>query len=323
MEKKTIKLFFVDFWNGFNPADNFFINRIRLYYDVVLDEKQPDYLFFSWNGHKHQKYGNVIKIYFTGENDVPDFNLCDYALGFHPIQFGDRYLRFPLYVIYDCFGRLESAQITDKQQLLNRGFCSFVVSNAKAADPIRDYFFNELSKYKHVDSGGRHLNNIGTPVKDKYEFIRAYKFNLAFENSVAPGYTTEKLVEPLSENTVPVYWGNPEVEKDFNKDAFIHVNDFESADAAIKEIIRLDNDDEAYLQMLSAPHFIAGQKTQKEWLHAFDAFVGNIFNKEPEHAKRITTYGFSRFYRNKKFILTKLGAIPGIEYIIRKLAYNK
>ena len=44
-------------------------------------------------------YPNAVKIYFTGENDVPDFNLADYALGFHYIDFGDRYLRFPLYLL--------------------------------------------------------------------------------------------------------------------------------------------------------------------------------------------------------------------------------
>ena len=37
-------------------------------------------------------------------------------------------------------------------------------SNNINSDPVRDLFFRQLSKYRKVDSGGRHLNNIGGPV---------------------------------------------------------------------------------------------------------------------------------------------------------------
>lgn len=320
---KTIKLYFSDFWNGFNPSDNFFIQQLQLNYNVILDSVNPDYLIYSWNGNKHYRYKNAIKIYFTGENDVPDFNECDYAIGFQPIRFNDRYLRMPLYVLYDCFPKLSNPkqEISDAE-LLNRDFCSFVVSNAKGADPMREYFFMELSKYKRIDSGGKYLNNIGGPVKDKYEFIRKYKFNLAFENSLAPGYTTEKLLEPLTENTVPVYWGNPEVDKDFNKEAFVFVNDFETTDKAIQEIIRLDNDDEAYLRMVRAQPITNGHKNHSEWLAEYNSFVSNIFNPEKKHAVRMTAYGFSRFRRNRNRILTFIGSLPIIKTLIGKLSYK-
>lgn len=48
-------------------------------------------------------YNNCEKILFTGENYVPDFHPYDYAMGFHYIDFGDRYLRFPLYVFYQWY----------------------------------------------------------------------------------------------------------------------------------------------------------------------------------------------------------------------------
>lgn len=81
------------------------------------------------------------------------------------------------------------------QELLNRKFCSFVVSNSQFSDPLRKRFFERLCKYKKVDSGGRYLNNIGGPVRDKLAFCRGYKFNIAFENSSVDGYTTEKIME--------------------------------------------------------------------------------------------------------------------------------
>lgn len=322
MEMKTVRIYFCDFWNGFNPADNFFIAQLKPHYNVILDSSNPDFLFYSWNGSKHYSYENAVKIYFTGENDVPDFNECDYAIGFQPIVFGDRYLRMPLYVLYDCFSRLtHSRNIADDASLINRKFCSYVVSNAKAADPYREYFFKELNKYKKIDSGGKYMNNVGGPVKDKYAFIRNYKFNIAFENSKADGYTTEKLVEPLTENTLPVYWGNPLVENDFNKASFVFVNDFASADKAIEEIIRLDNDNDAYLKMLHAPALNPGQKTQKEWLEVFDAYIFSIFENK-ETAYRVTQYGFTRFLRNRKRILSGIYTLPGLKFIIRKLSYK-
>ena len=59
-----------------------------------------------------------------------------------------------------------------------RKFCSFVVSNADAK-PIRQHFFEKLSDYKKVDSGGRFMNNVGGPVADKIDFHRQHKFVIA------------------------------------------------------------------------------------------------------------------------------------------------
>ena len=81
-------------------------------------------------------------------------------------------------------------------------------------------FFKELSKYKKVDSGGKVLNNVGGCVEDKLEFIKDYKFVISFENSAHPGYTTEKIVDPLAMNCIPIYWGNPYVARDFNNKRF-------------------------------------------------------------------------------------------------------
>ena len=320
--KKTIKINFVDFWNDFDPKDNFFIKRLSLYFNVVLDSDH-DYLFYSYNGTKNLKYKKCVKIYFSGENDVPDFNLCDYAIAFHPIEFEDRYLRFPLYILYKCFENISVSTNTnsDASNLLNRKFCSFVVSNSVGADPIREQFFRKLCEYKKVDSGGRFLNNIGHAVSDKLEFIKDYKFTIAFENSSASGYTTEKLIEPMSVSSVPIYWGNPKVQQYFNKKSFVCVNDFENIDKAAAEIIRLDTDDKAYIQMLTESHLNIGQKNQKEWLESFDIFICNIFNQSVENAKRITEYGYAKYYRKRKYIIDKVFSLPGLNYIIRKLSY--
>ena len=93
-----------------------------------------------------------------------------------------------------------------------------LVSNPNAKEGID--FFNALSVVKHVDSGGRHLNKIGYSVDNKMEFIKDYKFVIAFENSSYPGYTTEKILEPLVAGCIPVYWGSPAVVKILMKPVF-------------------------------------------------------------------------------------------------------
>lgn len=326
MEKKQIRVFFADFWKGFNVNDNFFINRLRVYYNVILDDKNPDYLFYSWYGSANQRYFKSIRIYFTGENDVPDFNLCDYAAGFHFITFNDRYLRLPLYVLYSCFPKstepLTLSSECDKSNFLNRGFCSFVVSNSKVADPIRDHFFKALSAYKAVHSGGKHLNNIGYFVPDKSEFISQYKFNLAFENSSLPGYTTEKLVEAFAEKTIPIYWGNPAVAVDFNPKAFVNISDFESIEHAVAEVKRLDSDENAYMAMLSEPAYANHQLKPDDLIEFFDQFVCAIINQPLEQASRLSKYGHARIYRNRNFILNYIASLPVFKHFIRKAIYN-
>jgi hypothetical protein len=95
------------------------------------------------------------------------------------------------------------------------------------------------------------LNNTGGPVKDKLEFLELSKFNIAFENSRHPGYVTEKIVEAFIANTVPIYWGAPDVDLEFNPKSFIDISNFKSMDEAISYIKEVDQDDDLYLKYLA------------------------------------------------------------------------
>ena len=288
-----LKIKYVDFWENFDPENNSFQEIIEnMGYKIELSEK-PDYLFCSVFGHKalDEKYDNCVKIFFAGENVCPDFNLFDYAIGFEYMDFADRYLRCPLF--YRCPSELWDAFLSKHhnfRQTLSKksGFCSFVYSNGNA-DPIREQFFHELSKYKKVDSGGRYLNNIGMPdgVEDKIKFESKHKFSIAFENSSHPGYTTEKLISSFAATTVPIYWGDPRIKDVFNSDSFIFVNDFESLDAVVDKIEEIDRNDELYLKYLAAPALLDPEKFDKEkQKKLLKEFLFNIFRQEKEKAFR-------------------------------------
>lgn len=292
---QTIKIYFVDFWKGFNVCDNFFTNFLSSKYDVVVDSETPDYVFFSTYMVEIFKYEKAIKIYFTGENDVPDFNIADYAIGFHYIDFEDRYLRFPLYLFdHYAWNDLDSlAEKTITEKFCRRKFCNFVYSNRKVANPIRDKFFFELSKYKQVDSGGRLYNNIGGPVINKLDFVKDYKFTIAFENSQVNGYTTEKVIEPMMVNSIPIYWGNKFISKDFNVNSMLVVNDENDFPRVIEEIKFLDQNDKAYMKKLQEHWFI--RKNEKEyWSNLLMNFLDNIFAQPIDQAKRCPNYGYAK-----------------------------
>ena len=264
----------LDFWSGFQFKESVFYRILSRKYQVEESEN-PDIVLFSCFGNRflNAKYDNCIKIFFSGESITPDFNLCDYALAFDQLSFGDRYMRFPLFYTYPSFELLRKKRIQKTpEQLLQRKFCSFVVSNANA-DPYREIFFKRLSEYKKVDSGGRLYNNVGGPVSDKLEFISQYKFNIAIENNSSPGYTTEKIMEPFVSETLPIYWGNPLIKDDFNPKAFINLHDFASIEDAVNFIVNVDNNDELYLK-----YFQYGSQLISAFGESYDEHLLNFFD---------------------------------------------
>ena len=276
----------------------------------------PDYVIYSTFGKEHLKY-DCIKIFYTGEEQSPDFNVCDYAMGFDYITFGDRYFRLPL--MYQPLYRdsyIEMVSRGSHNQEIRNKFCSFVYSNSQA-DPIRNNFFEKLSEYKKVDSGGRFKNNIGRSVKDKLNFERGYKFSIAFENVSHPGYYTEKIVQAFAAGGIPIYWGDPLIEKVFNPNAFINIMNFKNMDNAIDYVRYLDNNDEEYLKILGENPLNTGQELEI-LEEKFEKFVRNIFDQDLNYAKRTT-----RVFWNKKYLtaLKNQEKLYSMFLPVRKLRY--
>lgn len=206
--EKEIRIYFADF----APMDG--IKRricaiLEQKYRVILDSKNPQFVFYSVFGGEHIKY-DCVRIFYTGENIVPDFNFCDYAIGFCHLDFGERYLRYPLYLFYESdYERALNKHRGISSEILRKKsrFCNFIVSNG-SANPLRKEAFKAISKYKRVDSAGRLLNNIGGAVQDKFAFQSECKFSICFENSSTEGYITEKLIQAAAARTIPIYWGD-------------------------------------------------------------------------------------------------------------------
>ncbi|MDR0926676.1 MAG: glycosyltransferase [Ignavibacteria bacterium] len=276
--KKTIRIYFTDFWSNFIKEDNFFLWAIKEKYDVILDKETPEYLIYSMFGDDNINY-DCVKIFFCGENVRVNYKNCDWSISSDYID-NERHYRLPIYYYMcgDINHATESKPAIDAIVREKTGFCNFVYSNPSCKK--RNDFFHTLSKYKRVDSAGRHLNNMQMNVDNKMDFIKNYKFTIAFENSEYPGYTTEKLLEPLLAHTIPIYWGNPLVANDFNTKAFLSYYDFPDEQALINRIIEIDNDDELLAQYLIEPIFVDNKVNLYVDKANFVAFFEKIFTTE-------------------------------------------
>lgn len=284
--KKQISIHFCDFGTMDGIKDKF-IAILKQRYSVVLDSTNPQYLFYSVFGGEHIKY-SCVKIFYTGENIVPDFNISDYAIGFTIMCYKERYLRYPLYLFYDeDYKRAVNKHKNISPNILEskRRFCNFIVSNG-GANPLRREAFEALSAYKRVDSAGKFLNNVGYAVEDKFAFQSECKFSIAFENSSTSGYLTEKLIQAVASKTIPIYWGDKSafgaLEANgggLNEKAVLFIENKADFKRIIDEVKRLDSDDEAYIAKLKEPLFL--DSNHKE---IFDKqladFLYNIFDKE-------------------------------------------
>lgn len=273
---KSIKLKFVDHYKSFVPETDRIFVFLNQYFSVELSE-DPDFIIYSSWGSEHLKY-DCPKIFYTGENHRPNFFLCDYALGF---DFVDRpnYLRVPLYSIlwYYDFKKLLFPAFRDLIDSNPKSkFCCFISSNLGAK--VRNDFFKKLSSYKQVDSGGVVFNNVGRLVPDKIEFMRPYKFCIAYENSSFPGYVTEKIMDCFYANCIPIYWGSPSVSRDFNPRRILNGLDFKSDNELIDRIKFLNENEEAYRDFIDQPIFVNNQLTEYFNGERLRLFFEKIFN---------------------------------------------
>jgi alpha(1,3/1,4) fucosyltransferase len=259
---KEIKINFTDFWPDLNKTNNYFYNLLAEHYTVVIDEN-PDLIFYSCFGSEYLNY-KCKRIYYTGENIRPDFTACDFAFSFD-FNANKNHLRLPLYFLYMDESFLEVTK--SKEELVQiwnskTKFCCMVVSNPKSKKRLD--FFKKLSQFKTVDSGGKVLNNVGGRVQDKMAFIKEYRFVISFENESHDGYTTEKILQPIMVDSIPIYWGNKKVDKDFNTKRFINHSDFKTEKELINRLLEIEKDPNLAIEMLLQPIFSKEKKSFSE-----------------------------------------------------------
>lgn len=257
--RSKLKIDVTNFWKGFREREiyhDYFFNLIRERYDVEFSDN-PDVLFFSVfpdDLKDHRNY-HCLKIFYNGENVSPPDYEYDYSFSFEETD--EKNFQLPNFVRHPFFQEFRkqkfSAWARELRNFPKTKFCNFIYSNGNARE--RKIFCQKLHDYKPVDCPGRVLNNMAPLApgwNEKLNFIKQYKFTIAFENESAPNYTTEKIYHPLLVKSIPIYWGNPEIAKYFNPASFINCHDYDNFDQVVARIKEIDNDANLYRQYLNA-----------------------------------------------------------------------
>lgn len=256
--RPLIRIGFAGFWDSFDTRDNFFTRLLARRYRLEICDR-PDFLVYAYVGRRRKEFlrHDCVRIFYTGENLPPDWQACDWAFTFehtaHP-----RHFRLPHWPFYAAPEALVKPAGYDPAAVLARKtkFCAFVVSNPLCR--ARNEFFRKLSRYRPVDSGGKVMNTLGHRVADKRAFLADYAFTIAFENESHPGYTTEKIVEPMLVDSIPIHWGDPLVGRDFDTRSFLSVHDQgpltrRSLDDLVERVVAVDRDPGLRAALLARP----------------------------------------------------------------------
>ncbi|MBQ7593787.1 MAG: hypothetical protein IJU48_05480 [Synergistaceae bacterium] len=324
-----------------------------------LDYENPDYViatdyvtssyrymkqFKRLVGYQDDSGKNPIRIFWTEECVSPDFNIFDYSITWNwKLSYRDRAARIPphIFIGSNMTERQNTLSYEDAVSLLRQGnlrFCNFFYSNPGHFKMKRDELFYALQGYKHVDSLGKYLNNVGGVVGDdnkitepkqglsrggRYSWQEVsvrlksnYKFTIAAENAQSDGYTSEKLLTSFLAHSVPIYWGNPYVAEEYNPEAFINCNDYDNFDNVVKRVKEIDEDDELWARMVSQPWQTEQQarKSEAEY-ESYKKFIMNIFTSPIEQAYRRTmgewVYLYGLWYFEQRFIRNKKRSLIG------------
>lgn len=261
-----MKLSFLNFWGDFEQENNFFVHFFRKYREgvEVVEPNKADTIIFTCFGNEHHYYNNCKKIFYTGENLRPNYNECDVSLTFDFDNYGEKNVRLPLWMLYiDWFNvgsygnpnglvPLEKINNNKFTRTSKTKFCSIINNHLKNS---RDTMVEALSKYKKVDGFGKPFNNWFYGEDAKYRINSEYKFTICFENTIYPGYHTEKLFHAKVAGCIPLYYGAKEVEKDFNSKCYINLQDFNSINEYCEKIIEIDRSEDLYKKYFNEPLF--------------------------------------------------------------------
>jgi hypothetical protein len=232
--KPRIRINWLNFHDGFSDAlcrEKVLLGLVDLYdFDFCKD---PDFLIVGCYGQGDLPPGDYVKIGFYTENLPPDLDNFDWFFGceYEDLVNHPRYCK-------RVYGNLDACLFggcSDPEEALRHKsrFCNFIYSTRV---PLREAFFQRLNRHKFVHAPGKSMNNVGDELairsagnwrEAKRKYLRQFKFTIAFENSKRRGYHTEKLVDAFAANTVPIYWGDPDVSRLFNMKAFVAYNDYE------------------------------------------------------------------------------------------------
>ena len=229
--KPTVRIAYVNMFPGFDEARcrSHVLMDVTDQYDFDF-EGEPDILLVGCYSKDLVEPKGALTVGYYTENIAPDLDDFDYFFGceYGPLVGHSRYCKR----VYGPAAVMPVEGCTEPEAALaaKTEFCNFVYTSRVG---YRERFCRALSTYKPVRAPGGSMNNCQDLAADrnaadwqaaKTAYLRRFKFTIAFENSRRPGYVSEKLFDAFAADTVPIYWGDPEIETIVNPTALVQVS---------------------------------------------------------------------------------------------------
>lgn len=266
----------LNYWRD-QPLEHLWLYRFMKAHNLLPSR---DLLLISSLGSRRlaNVFGGGQSIFFVGENvhygvfsQYADLMLTDprtkLALGFDYFE-DERYLRFPLWILYHFSPEADEKEIRETCQRLRYPmdtedrdrFATMIASHD--VDDIRKRITNTLDSISTVSCAGKLLHNddsLWKQYKDnKSAYMRSFRYNICPENSNAMGYVTEKLFQSIQAGCIPIYWGsyNQPEPNIINPQAVLFF-DTQSTNEPLTQIIcSLENNPQMYKEMANLPRLL-------------------------------------------------------------------
>lgn len=309
------KIWFTDFWR---PSEDvvklfdFFNQDFLDRHEFTLDRNNPDLLIYSWHGTDNKNF-NCKKLFFMPENAMKTYDMNDrFRQDFNDLL-NNRDYDFLIVnnSIEDEF--FDREKVLEYQSYFTRW--GWKKANQKLfdrkikKDPPRDicmvyssglperYLFARIIKERFKNSAGLYGPFVNNPIEDivkpkdgdslagwhcleaRIEIASQYKFEVAIENSRAPGHVTEKLHEAYISGCIPIYCGARNLERiGINSKAVIYCNELSPAsiNKVLDEVSEICTDNEKFDSIRSEPLYLEGYNPHLKWKEFFEMVRINI-----------------------------------------------
>lgn len=255
---RSNKIVYKSFWDERKSAYDKYFEKIIS--NEILDKYDKIEIFSVFGPGPAVKEENTLYIHFTGESYYYANPIYDLYLIPHKPN-GQNVLALPLAQFVFGMNEIQLSYLKTSRALpAKTNFCLFV--NRNGCCSIRNDFFFLLNNIKRVDAAGPLFNNMNGGFQappdflEYKEFAKPYKFQLCFENSTVDYYLTEKIINAYFNDTIPIYWGCPQVKELLNEKAFLYLPPEpteEDVQTLLTKIFELDSNDELYYQVYSQP----------------------------------------------------------------------
>ena len=174
------------------------------------------------------------RIWFTAENRRPNVSIFNATISFDPEDKETSNFFFPyFYFSIDWYGldphnplKIKAEELVRHrdQKPRNLSACSF----SSNVEPLRQRIIEQVRRHIDVVEYG---SAVGNRVTSKFDTAKEFSFQICNENSFAPGYVTEKLIESWIMGNVPI-WAGDYRGIPINPESFIDVSGLNSEEIA-------------------------------------------------------------------------------------------